>query len=121
MSIYISVGRYSYFKQRLLPISKIAIIAIIVIFIFKNFFFKCMITWTVNVVLGVYIGILVISTTTGHGGSVVSALASQAKGRGSNPRCDRSFFFPQVFFFLPFPNLSQTKQMNHQSVIDTPT
>ena len=30
-----------------------------------------MITWTVNVVLGVYIGILVISTTTGQGGSVV--------------------------------------------------
>ena len=70
-----SVGRYSYFKQRLLPISKIGIIAIIVIFILKFFFFKCMITWTVNVVLGVYIGILVISTTTGHGGSVVSALA----------------------------------------------
>ena len=79
-----------------------------------------MITWTVNVVLGVYIGILVISSTTGHGGSVVSALASQAKGRGSYPSCDR-FFFLEVFFFLPFPNLSQTKQMNHQSVIDTPT
>ena len=53
-----------------------------------------MITWTVNVVLGVYIGILVISTTTGHGGSVISALASQAKGRGSYPSCDRSFFLP---------------------------
>ena len=52
-------------------------------YLFKNiFFFKCMITRTVNIVLGVYIGILVISTTTGHGGSVVSALASQAKGRG---------------------------------------
>ena len=30
----------------------------------------------------VYIGILITSTTTGHNGSVVSALASQAKGRG---------------------------------------
>ena len=30
----------------------------------------------------VYIGILVTSTITGHGGSVVSALSSQAKGRG---------------------------------------
>ena len=99
----LSVGQYSYFKQRLLPISKIAIIAIIVIFILKKFFFKCMITWTVNVVLGVYIGILVISTTTGHGGSVVSALASQAKGRGSNPRCDRSFFSHKYFSFSPFP------------------
>ena len=44
----------------------------------------------------VYIGILVTSTTTGHDGSVVSALASEAKGRGSIP----SFFFP---FYLPFP------------------
>ena len=32
---------------------------------------------------GIYIGILVTSATTGHGGSVISALASQAKGRGS--------------------------------------
>ena len=32
-----------------------------------------------------YIGILVTSTITGHGGSVVSALDSQAKGRGSYP------------------------------------
>ena len=32
-----------------------------------------------------YIGILVTSTTTGHDGSVVSALASQTKGRGSIP------------------------------------
>ena len=98
-----SVGRYSYFKQRLLPISKIAIIAIIVIFIKKKKFFKCMITWTVNVVLGVYIGILVISTTTGHGGSVVSALASQAKGGGSYPSCDRSFFSHKYFSYSPFP------------------
>ena len=32
-----------------------------------------------------YIGILVTSTITGHGGSVVSALDSQAKGRRSYP------------------------------------
>ena len=45
----------------------------------------------------VYIGILVTSTTTGHDGSVVSALASQAKGRGSNPSCGARFLSPQVF------------------------
>ena len=39
-----------------------------------------------------YIGILVTSTTTGHDGSVVSALAYQAKGRGSIPCCGRAFF-----------------------------
>ena len=39
-ALYSSVGRYSYFKQRLLPISKIAIIAIIVIFIFFKFYKK---------------------------------------------------------------------------------
>ena len=51
-----------------------------------------------------YIGILVTSTTTGHDGSVVSALASQqVKGRSSNPSCGRAFFFPQVFSFFPFP------------------
>ena len=32
-----------------------------------------------------YIGILVTSTITGHDGSVVSALDSQAKGKGSYP------------------------------------
>ena len=47
----------------------------------------------------VYISILVTSTTTGHDGSVVSAL-SQAKGRGSIPSCGTSFF-PQVFSFEP--------------------
>ena len=72
-----------------------------------------MITWTVNVVLGVYIGILVISTTTGHGGSVVSALASQAKGRGSNPRCDRSFFSHKYFSFQP-----QSDQTDEPSICD---
>ena len=51
----------------------------------------------------VYIGILVTSTTTGHDGSVVSALA---KGRGSIPSCGTSFFFPQVFSIFPFQPLS---------------
>ena len=44
-----------------------------------------------------YIGILVTSTTTGHDGSVVSALASQAKGRGSIPSCGTSFFSHKYF------------------------
>ena len=57
------------------------------------------------------IDFLVASTITVHGGSVVSALDSQAKGRGSYPSCG-SVFFPQVFFFLPFPT---------SVVIDTPT
>ena len=50
-----------------------------------------------------YIGIEVTSTTTGHDGSVVSALASQAKGRGSIPNCGRAFF-PTSIFLLPFPS-----------------
>ena len=37
-----------------------------------------------------YVGILVTSTITGHGGSVVSPLASQALGRGSIPSCSTS-------------------------------
>ena len=54
-----------------------------------------------------YIGTLVTSTTTGHDGSEVSALASQAlasqaKGRGSIPSCGRAFF-PTSIFLLPFP------------------
>ena len=49
-----------------------------------------------------YIGILVTSTTTGHGGSVVSALHSQAKGRGSISSCGRAFS-PTSIFLLPFP------------------
>ena len=44
-----------------------------------------------------YIGILVTSTITGRGGSVVSALASQAKGMGSIPSCGRSFFSYKYF------------------------
>ena len=48
-----------------------------------------------------YIGILVTSTTTGHGGSVVSALL-QAKGRGSIPSCVVArAFFPTIFPFQP--------------------
>ena len=38
----------------------------------------------VNPVYWYSLGILVTSTTTGHGGSVVSALAAQAKGRYFN-------------------------------------
>ena len=45
-----------------------------------------------SAILYIYIGILVTSTTTGHDGSVVSALAYQAKGRGSIPSCGRAFF-----------------------------
>ena len=44
----------------------------------------------------VYIGILVTSTTTGHDGSVVSALASQAKV--SIPSCGTTFFSRSIFF-----------------------
>ena len=49
----------------------------------------------------VYIGILVTSTTTGHDGSVVSALASQAKGKGSIPSCGTSFFSHKYFLSKP--------------------
>ena len=42
------------------------------------------------------------STNHRHDGSVVSALASQAKGRGSIPSCGTSFFFQQVFSIFPF-------------------
>ena len=45
-----------------------------------------------------YIGILVTSTTTGHDGSVVSALASQ----GVQFPAVAQLFFPQVFSFFPF-------------------
>ena len=73
----------------------------------------------------VYIGILVTSTITGHGGSVVSALSSQAKGRGSFPSCGISFF-PTSIFLSSLSNLCSTKRTIHQfgrimSVIDTPT
>ena len=60
----------------------------------------------------VYIGILVTSTITGHDGSVVCALASQAKGRGSIPSCGTSFFFPQVFSFEP----PSRKELNRPSI-----
>ena len=63
----------------------------------------------------VYIGILVTSTTTGHDGSVVSALASQAIGRGSIPSCGTSFFSHKHFL----SSLSKLRekvieQANHQ-------
>ena len=49
-----------------------------------------------------YIGILVTTTTTGHDGSVVSALASQAKVGVQFPVV-AELLFPQVFSFFPFP------------------
>ena len=52
-----------------------------------------------------YIGILVTSTTTGHDGSVVSALAYQAKD-GFNSQLWQEFIFSQVFSFFPFQPLS---------------
>ena len=48
------------------------------------------------------IGVLLTSTTTGHDGSVFSALASQAKGRGSIPSYGTSFFSHKVFSIFPF-------------------
>ena len=63
---------------------------------------KEVLCWTEPSAL-VYIGILVTSTTTGHGGSVVSALSSQAKGRGSIPSCGTSFFSHKCFYYLPLP------------------
>ena len=50
----------------------------------------------------VYIGILVTSTTTGHDGSVVSALASQAKGGVQIPLVALAFL-SNKYFYLPFP------------------
>ena len=71
------------------------------------------------------IGILVISTSTSHGGSVVSVLVSQAKGRCLFPSCVISFFSHKYFSFFPFPT---SVRPNGQSinlvgffVIDTPT
>ena len=55
----------------------------------------------------VYIGILVTSTITGHGGSVVSALTSQAKGReGFISQLWHKFFPHKYFSFFPFQPLS---------------
>ena len=59
------------------------------------------------------IGILVISTTTSHGGSVVSVLVSQAKGRVSFPTCGISFF-PTSIFLSSLSNLCRTKWTIHQ-------
>ena len=60
----------------------------------------------------VYIGILVTSTTTGHDGSVVSALASQAKGRCSIPSYGRAFFPTSIFFRTSFKKVIE--QTIHQ-------
>ena len=73
------------------------------------------------IVLGVYIGILVISTTTGHGGSVVIVHLLPKQKVGVHFPVVTEVFFPTSIFLSPLSNLSQTKQMNHQSVIDTPT
>ena len=55
-----------------------------------------------------YIGILVTSTITGHGGSVVSALDSQAKGRVHIPVVPK-FFSNKYFYFFPFqPRTTRT-------------
>ena len=62
-----------------------------------------------------YIGILVTSTITGHGGSVVSAPDSQAKGRVHIPVVPKFFFSNKYFSFFPFQPLSD------HTVIDTPT
>ena len=75
-----------------------------------------MITWTVNVVLGVYIGILVISTTTGHGGSVVSALASQQKVGVQIPGVTE-VFFPTSIFLSPLSQ-PQSDQTDEPSICD---
>ena len=73
----------------------------------------------------VYIGILVTSTITGHGGSVVSALSSQAKGRGSFPSCGISFFPTSIFlshkYFSFFPFQRLFGQSINLFAIDTPT
>ena len=58
---------------------------------------KEVLCWDWTQCIGIYICILVTSTTTGHDGSVVPALASQAKGRGSIPTYGRSFFSHKYF------------------------
>ena len=70
----------------------------------------------------VYICILVTSSTTGPGGSVVSAHASQTLVGGSIPSCDKDLF-PQAFFYLNYPTsyingqyVRPSKQLNGQSI-----
>ena len=62
------------------------------------------------------IDFLVTSTITVHGGSVVSALDSQAKGRGSYPSCG-SVFFPTSIFLSSLSNLCRDR---HTHIINTP-
>ena len=63
----------------------------------------------------VYIDILVTSTITGHGGSVVSALSSQVKGRGSFiSQLWHNFFSHKYFSFFPFQPLFD--QMDNPSI-----
>ena len=76
-----------------------------------------MITWTVNVVLGVYIGILVISTTTGHGGSVVSALANPKQKVGVQIPGVTEVFFPTSIFLSPLSQ-PQSDQTDEPSICD---
>ena len=64
----------------------------------------------------VYIGILVTSTTTGPGGSVVGVLASQAKGRWFNSQLWQKFFFPKHFSILPFQPLIYVCLLHKQKV-----
>ena len=59
------------------------------------------------------IGILVTSTSTGPGGSVVSALASQQMVGGSTPSCGKTFF-PQNIFLSYFSNLNINGHMSGQ-------
>ena len=54
-----------------------------------------------------YIGILVTSTITGHGGSVVSVLDSQAKGKGFISQLCLSFF-PTSICLSSLSNLCRT-------------
>ena len=49
-----------------------------------------------------YIDILVISTTIGYGGSVVSALASRAKGGFNSQLWHKFVFFHKYFSIFPF-------------------
>ena len=64
----------------------------------------------------VYISILVTSTNHGHDGSVVSALASQAKGRGSNPLVALAFL-SNNYFLSSLSNLrgERIKSENHHA------
>ena len=64
-----------------------------------------------------YIGILVTSTITGHGGSVVSALDSQAKQVGVHIPVVPKFLSKKYFYFFPFQPLSD----HTDKVIDAPT